>query len=68
MKKEQIISKAKDGILEVGELYTYLEDEEYFTSEELNLVTNVAGYSIETLNNCLYSRYGVNDILQLLEE
>lgn len=38
------------------------------TDEELNLVTDVAGYSIETLNAVIYSRTGYRDINQYAEE
>lgn len=38
------------------------------TEEELQLVTDVAGYNMDTLNAVIYSRTGHNDIEQLKEE
>ena len=38
------------------------------TEEELQLVTDVAGYNMDTLNAVIYSRTGYNDIEQLKEE
>lgn len=52
----------------VDYIYEHLIAYDYFTEEELDLVTNVAGYNRETLDNCIYSRYGYNDFEQLLEE
>lgn len=34
------------------------------TEEELQLVTDVAGYSVEVLNSVVYSRTGYNNIEQ----
>lgn len=48
-------------------LYNYLIDYGFFTNEELNLMTNINGYNIATLNNCIYSRYGYRDIEQMHE-
>lgn len=38
------------------------------TEEELNLVTDVAGYSVKTLEAVIYSKTGYNDLEQLMEE
>lgn len=35
------------------------------TEEELQLVTDVAGYSVEVLNSVIYSRTGYNNIEQI---
>jgi len=53
---------------DVSEAYDYLIEHEYFTSEELNLITSINGYTVDTLNDCLYSRYGYRDLEQMLEE
>lgn len=53
---------------DVNEVYNHLVDNHYFTSEELNLITNINGYTVDTLNDCLYSKYGYRDLEQLLEE
>lgn len=50
---------------EVTELYNQLIDGGYFTTAELNLVTSINGYSIETLNDCIYCRYGYHSFEQM---
>lgn len=53
--------------LKVNELWDELLEMELFTEEELKLITNMNGYSIETLNNALYVRYGYRDLEQMKE-
>lgn len=36
-----------------------------FTEDELDLVTSMKGYSINTLNEALFCRYGYNDLNQM---
>lgn len=62
---ERVKAAYLDG--DVDYLYQALIDDEYFTEEELQLVTDVAGYSLRTLNDCIYSRYGYNDFEQLYD-
>ena len=38
------------------------------TNEELQLVTDIDGYSIDTLNSVIYARTGYRDIEQIIEE
>ena len=38
------------------------------TENELQLVTTINGYSIDSLNDILYARTGLRDIEQLLDE
>ena len=38
------------------------------TEEEIQLVTKINGWSIETMNNILYARTGYRDIEQFLQE
>lgn len=52
----------------IEELYTELLELELFTEEELQLITSMNGYNIETLNDALYCRYGYRDLSQMLEE
>ena len=52
---------------EVNEIYCALIDNSYFTEEELRLVTDINGWSIETLNDCIYARYGYHSYEQLEE-
>ena len=42
-------------------LYNELILNNYFTETELKLVCDVAGLNVDTLNNCIYVRYGYND-------
>lgn len=51
----------------VNELYDLLVDDGYFTEEELRLLTNINGYSIDTLNSAIYARYGYRDYEQMKE-
>jgi len=50
------------------QVYDYLLENDYFTEKELELVTNINGNSIETLNDMLYARFGYRDIEQMLED
>jgi hypothetical protein len=50
---------------EVTELYNQLVDGGYFTDEELQLATYIGGYDIETLNDCIYHRYGYHSFGQM---
>ena len=52
----------------VADLYDQLIDLNLFTEEELNLITCINGFTVETLNNCLFARYGYRDLSQMLEE
>ena len=49
------------------ELYEILVYEGYFTNEELKLLININGLSIETLNDAIYARYGYRDYEQMKE-
>jgi len=53
---------------DVTELYEELIDLGMFTDEELELITNINGYSIDTLNDCIYSRFGFHSLKQYLDE
>ena len=50
---------------DVDSAYNYLTDNNYFTEEELSLVTSINGYNIDTLNDCIYARYGYRSLEQL---
>ena len=52
--------------LTVNELWAELVDRDLFTDKELQLLTNINGFSIETLNDALYSRYGYRDYEQMM--
>jgi hypothetical protein len=49
------------------EVYDRLIELDLFTSEELDLVCNINGSSIDTLNDCLYARHGYRDLAQMEE-
>ena len=68
MSKEELLQKFQNDDISTTDVYMYLEDNEYFTSEELNLVTCICGYSTDTLNDMIYARYGYRDIEQLISE
>jgi len=53
---------------EVIYVWDKLIDMGLFTDAELELVTNINGYSIETLNDCIYVRYGYRSLDQMLGE
>ena len=50
---------------EVIETWDRLVDAGYFTDKELELVTYINGYSIETLNDCIYARFGYRSLEQM---
>lgn len=45
----------------IDQMWEWLVDEGIATEEELQLVTDINGYSIETLNDVLYARTGYRD-------
>jgi ethanolamine utilization protein EutA (predicted chaperonin) len=51
-----------------NKVYEALIEYGYFTEKELELITNINGNTIETLNDCIYSRFGFHDLGQLLGE
>ena len=48
-------------------IWDYLIENEIVSEEELKLVTDVAGYSVETLEAVIYARTGYHDLEQLME-
>lgn len=48
-------------------VWDYLVNYDYFTDDELRLVQAINGYSLNTLNDCIYVRYGYHSLEQLLE-
>lgn len=49
----------------VESVWELLVDMEIATDEELQLVTSINGYNIDTLNDVIYVRTGYHDIEQL---
>lgn len=54
--------------LTVNEIWNALVLGEYFTDEELTLLTKINGYSIDTLNDAIYVRYGYRNYQQLYSD
>ena len=52
----------------VSEVYNALIDDYGVSEEALALVTNINGYSIDTLNDVIYSIFGYHSLEQLKEE
>ena len=53
---------------EVGEIYNTLVERGIATEDELNLITDINGYSVETLNDVIYARTGCRCIEDFLSE
>ena len=49
-------------------IWDYLIDNGIANEEELQLVTDVAGYSVRTMEAVIYAKTGYNDLEQLMEE
>ena len=54
--------------MKLEKIYTWLIENNYFTEAELELVTCIIGYNIDSINKCIYARYGYNDFEQLSDE
>lgn len=55
--------------MSTSQIWDSLLEGQFFTLEELNLVTNINGLSIKTLDDMCYSRYGVeHEVLLGLNE
>ncbi len=53
--------------MEIDEVYNYLIETNIVSDEALNLITNINGYSIDTLNDVIYCTTGYRDIEQYLQ-
>ena len=62
------MGKMKQYEDEVIYVWDKLVDMGLFTDRELELITNINGYNIETLNDAIYARYGYRSLDQMLEE
>jgi hypothetical protein len=52
----------------INNIWAVLVDYNYFTEEELKLITNINGLNEDAFNDAIYVRYGFHDIEQLLIE
>lgn len=50
-----------------NEIWQYIIDNNIATEEELQLVTDINGYNVETLNSVIYSKTGYRSTEQLEE-
>jgi len=62
------MSKMKHYQDDVIYVWDRLVDMGLFTDRELELITNINGYNIDTLNDAIYARYGYRSLDQMLEE
>lgn len=53
---------------ELNEVWDLILEYGIATEEELQLITDINGYSKETLNDVIYARAGYHDIEQYLDE
>ena len=51
-----------------NELWDQILEYEIATEDELRLVTNINGFSVETMNDVIYAKTGLRDIEQFLDE
>jgi hypothetical protein len=58
LKEIEKMEKMKE---EISKMWDWLLDMGIATEEELQLVTDINGYSLETLNDVLYARTGYRD-------
>lgn len=54
--------------MNLEDLYNELLNRGLFTEEELQLITCMNGYNIETLNAAIFARYGYRNLEQMTEE
>jgi Fe-S oxidoreductase len=52
----------------VNDMFIELVESGLFSEDELTLITDINGYSVETLDSCIYSRYGYKDLDKLLND
>jgi hypothetical protein len=66
-RKKDIQEKLTEPSNNFKALYNKLIEKGLFTEEELNIVCNRNGFTIITLNEYLYARYGYHDLNELQE-
>lgn len=62
------MSNMKEMFTDVADFWNELVDRDFFTDKELELVTSINGYSVDTLSDCLYARYGYYTLDQMDSE
>lgn len=53
---------------DINTLWDYLVNHSVATQDELELITSINGYSIDTLNDVIYARTGYRNLEQLQDE
>lgn len=53
---------------DINTLWDYLVNNSVATQDELELITSINGYSIDTLNDVIYARTGYRNLEQLQDE
>ena len=51
----------------ISEVWDFIIEYEIASEESLKLITNINGYSIESLNDVIYCQTGYHDMKQFLE-
>ena len=51
---------------QIGQIYDFLIENQLFTKGEISLLCCINGYSVETLNDAIYARYGFRTFEELL--
>lgn len=52
----------------VNELWGQIIERDIATHEELELITSISGYNVETLNDVIYARTGYHTMDQIIED
>lgn len=52
----------------IEQIWNYLVENEVATDDELQLITQINGYTEETLNQVIYARTAYHDLEQLRED
>ena len=54
--------------MNTDQVWQLLLDYDIATEAELHLVTNINGYSVDSLESVIYSRTGLNSVDQLMDD
>lgn len=55
-------------LIDFFDYYNTLVEGNYFTEEELNLLSCINGATVETLNDAVFARYGYRTVEDLINE
>lgn len=54
--------------MDTNQVWQLLLDYDVATEAELHLITNINGYSVDSLESVIYSRTGLNSVDQLIDD